>query len=162
VVDIVNSSGLRAAQLHGHESAEATRFVRSRIPVVFKAFSADDPALDRAGDFGTDAVLLDSPRPGSGETFDWALAERRAAQQRIVLAGGLTPDNVAEAIGQVGPWGVDVASGVEADRGEPGQKDARKVKAFIDAARAAVPAEHVERFAPYDWMQDDPAKDDAR
>lgn len=162
VADIVNGTGLRAAQLHGHESAESTRLIRSRVPLVVKAFDAADPALDRAADFGADAILLDSPRPGSGEVFDWTLAERHAARLRMILAGGLTPDNVGSAIEQVGPWGVDVASGVESDRGEPGQKDARKVKAFIDAARAAVPAEHPERelaaagpFEPYDWMQDD-------
>lgn len=156
VVDIVNTTGLRAAQLHGHESIEATRSIRSRVPLVIKAFAAADPALDRAARFGADAVLVDSAHPGSGQAFDWALAERHAARLRVVLAGGLTPDNVAEAIGRVGPWGVDVATGVEAERGEPGQKDARKVKSFIDAARAAVPAEHPtgERFEPYDWMQD--------
>lgn len=157
VVDIVNTAGLRAAQLHGHESAESTRLIRARVPMVIKAFSASDHALDRAADFGADAVLLDSPDPGSGEVFDWTLAQRRAAKLRLILAGGLTPDNVAAAIGQVGPWGVDVASGVEADRGEPGHKDARKVKAFIDAAKAAVPAEHQvgSQFEPYDWMDDE-------
>lgn len=157
VVDIVNSTGLRAAQLHGRESADATRSVRSRVPVVIKAFSAEDSALDRVVDFGADAILVDSATPGSGRVFDWALAERRAAEHRMILAGGLDPDNVAAAIAQVGPWGVDVASGVEDERGEPGQKDARKVKAFIEAAKAALPAEHTaaERFEPYDWMEDD-------
>lgn len=157
VVDIVNTAGLRAAQLHGHESAESTRLIRSRVSVVIKAFSAADHALDRAADFGADVILLDSPRPGSGQVFDWTLAERRAAKHRLILAGGLTAENVAGAIGQVGPWGVDVASGVEADRGEPGQKDARKVKAFIDAAKAAVPAQHLagQRVEPYDWMDDE-------
>lgn len=157
VVDIVNSAGLRAAQLHGHESAESTRLIRSRVPVVIKAFSAEDHALARADDFGADAILLDAAEPGSGRTFDWTLAERRAAQHRLILAGGLTPDNVRAAIEQVGPWGVDVASGVESERGEPGQKDARKVKAFIDAARAAVPADHPAGAVhePYDWMDDE-------
>lgn len=157
VVEIVNSTGLRAAQLHGHESAESTRLIRSRVPIVIKAFAATDPALDRAKDFGADALLIDSPQAGSGVTFDWSLATRRAARQRVVLAGGLSPDNVAAAIAQVGPWGVDVATGVEADRGEPGQKDARKVKAFIDAARAAVPLVHESGVdhGPYDWMEDE-------
>jgi len=162
VVDIVNTAGLRAAQLHGHESVDVTRSIRSRVPLVIKAFAAADPALDRAARFGADAVLIDSQHPGSGEAFDWTLAEPRAARSRVILAGGLTPDNVADAIGQVGPWGVDVATGVEAERGEPGQKDARKVKSFIDAARAAVPAERSsgDGFEPYDWMQDEDAADD--
>ncbi|QXC62544.1 phosphoribosylanthranilate isomerase [Aquihabitans sp. G128] len=161
VVDIVNSTGLRAAQLHGHESAESTRLIRARVPLVIKAFPAGDRGLDHAADYGADALLIDSPRPGSGETFDWGLAAQLPPGQRVILAGGLTPENVAAAIGQVGPWGVDVASGVESERGEPGQKDARKVKAFIDAAKAAVPAEHAGALdpagsvLPYDWMQDD-------
>ncbi|CAN5419467.1 phosphoribosylanthranilate isomerase [soil metagenome] len=159
VVDIVNSTGLRAAQLHGHESAESTRLIRSRVPLVIKAFPAGDRGLDDPDSYGADALLIDSPRPGSGETFDWDLADRLPPGHRIILAGGLTPENVADAIGTVGPWGVDVASGVEAARGEPGQKDARKVKAFIDAAKAAVPRmrdlDPVGGALPYDWMQDD-------
>lgn len=160
VVDIVNTAGLRAAQLSGHESAEATRSVKSRVPMVIKAFPAGDPALARVEEFGADVVMLDGARPGSGETFDWSLAVEVAATHQTLLAGGLHPDNVADAIAHVGPWGVDVATGVEAERGEPGQKDARKVRAFIQAARAAVPAEHpigerFERFEPYDWKSDD-------
>lgn len=159
VADIVLGAGLRAAQLSGHESAEATRQVRSRVPVVIKAFPAGDPALDRVDEFGADVVMIDSPRPGSGEVFDWSLAEGRPDGHRLLLAGGLTPDNVADAIRQVRPWGVDVATGVEADRGEPGQKDARRVKAFIEAAKAALPPdpEHLadpSPFGPYDWMED--------
>lgn len=157
VVEIVNSAGLRAAQLHGRESAETTRWVRQRVPFVIKAFAAGDPALEHAAGYGADAVIVDSPHPGSGEVFDWSLAEGAPDGLRVVLAGGLTPDNVADAIAQVGPWGVDVATGVESDRGEPGQKDPHKLKAFIDAARAAAPAGHrpAERVAPYDWMEDD-------
>lgn len=161
VIDIVNSAGLRAAQLHGHESAETSRLIRARVPLVIKAFPAGDPGLDHVDDYGADAVLIDSPRPGSGEVFDWSLAEGRPDGRRVILAGGLTPDNVADAIRQVGPWGVDVASGVESDRGEPGQKDARKVKAFVDAARAARPPQEprptddLDGFGPYDWMEDD-------
>jgi phosphoribosylanthranilate isomerase len=157
VIDIVNSAGLRAAQLHGHESAEATRFIRQRVPFVIKAFAAGDPALADAASYGADAILIDSPRPGSGEVFDWTLAEGAPDGQRVILAGGLTPENVAGAIARVAPWGVDVASGVEAERGEPGQKDAHKVKAFIEAAQAAEPAGYRagETEGPYDWMLDD-------
>ncbi len=156
VIDIVNATGLRAAQLHGRENAEATRLVRSRVPIVFKAFPAGDPRLDRASEYGADAILIDSASPGSGRVFDWSLAQRRPDGQRMILAGGLTPDNVAEAIARVRPWGVDVASGVEADRGEPGQKDARRVMAFVEAAKSADPrADENEGYEPFDWMQDD-------
>jgi phosphoribosylanthranilate isomerase len=157
VVDIVNGAGLRAAQLHGHESAESTRLVRSRVPLVIKAFPAGDRGLDRADDYGADALLIDAARPGSGQTFDWELARRLPEGHRVILAGGLTPVNVADALAPLGPGGVDVSTGVEDSRGEPGQKDARKVKAFIDAAKAAVaPArDPAGGVLPYDWMQDD-------
>ncbi len=161
VIDIVNATGLRAAQLHGHESVDTTRAIRSRVPLVIKAFPAGDPGLDHVDDYGADVILIDSPRPGSGEVFDWSLAEGRPDGHRVILAGGLTPDNVADAVRQVGPWGVDVASGVESARGEPGQKDARKVKAFVEAARSASPPQalrpdaDLDGFGPYDWMEDD-------
>ena len=159
VVEIVNSAGLRGAQLHGHESAETTRWIRERVPFVIKAFAAGDPNLDHAASYGADAILIDSPRPGSGEVFDWTLAEGRPDGLKVILAGGLTPGNVADAVRRVQPWGVDVATGVEAERGEPGQKDAHKVRGFIEAARsAAVPEAEFGpdpgSGGPFDWMQD--------
>lgn len=158
VVDIVNHAGLKAAQLHGHESVDATKYVKGHIPVVLKAFAAGDPTIERAADFGADAIVLDAARPGSGEVFDWDLADLVPDGLRVVLAGGLTPENVADAVTRVKPWGVDVATGVESDRGEPGAKDALKVKAFIERAKAAavdviddgVEIEH----GPYDWQTD--------
>src|SRR5436190_3784081 len=135
VVEIVNTAGLRAAQLHGHETPEQSRFVRDRVPLLIQAFRAGDPAVARAFDYGADAILLDGATPGSGQIFDWSLAEAPDGV-RVILAGGLTAGNVAQAIAQVHPWGVDVASGVEAS---PGHKDALKVRAFIAAARRAEP-----------------------
>src|SRR4029077_19664519 len=105
VVEIVNTVGLRAAQLHGHETIETTKLVRSKILFVIKGFPAGDPALERADAFGADAILIDSHAPGSGEMFDWSLAEGAPSNRRVILAGGLTPENVAEAIEQVKPWG---------------------------------------------------------
>ncbi len=155
VTEIVNSAGLKAAQLSGHEKPDATRWVRGRVPFVIQGFTAGDRNLDRADDYGADAILIDSQTPGSGELFDWSLAEGAPAGRRVIMAGGLTPENVADAIDLIGPWGVDVATGVEVDDGEPGRKDPRKVRAFIANANAAAPADYESaRDAPYDWMED--------
>jgi phosphoribosylanthranilate isomerase len=156
VVQIVNGTGLRGAQLHGRETAEATRYVAERVPFTIKAFSASDPALARADEFGVDTVLVDGARPGSGELWDWELLDTLPSGLRLVLAGGLTPDNVAEAVQVVSPWGVDSASGVERDAGAPGgRKDPRKVRRFVANARAAAP-ETVPGpdLRPYDWIDD--------
>ena len=92
--------------------------------------------------------------PGSGQIFDWTLSEGVPAGARLILAGGLTPENVGDAIAAVQPWGVDVSSGVEVDGGEPGQKDARKVRAFVANARAADPAEPHYEGDLYDWSEE--------
>ncbi len=155
VAQIVNRAGLRAAQLHGHESSTDTEFVRARVPFVIKAFAAGDRELDKADRYPADAILIDSPRPGSGEVFDWSLAEGAPPGRRIIMAGGLTPENVGDAIARVNPWGVDVATGVEAVDGEPGRKDPSKVRRFIANARAAEPPGYRSDYeAPYDWMED--------
>src|SRR5256885_14582925 len=65
VVEVVNGAGLRAAQLHGHETPEQAHFVKERVSVLFQAFVAGDPAIRKARDYGADAVMLDSPSPGS-------------------------------------------------------------------------------------------------
>lgn len=155
VVDIVHHAGLRAAQLHGQETPEQTAYVRERVPFVIQGFAAGDPLLDQADRYVADAILIDSPRPGSGDVFDWSLAEGAPPGRRIVMAGGLTPENVADAIERVQPWGVDVATGVEALDGAAGQKDPRKVRAFVLNARAAEQPNYESAFsAPYDWVQD--------
>jgi phosphoribosylanthranilate isomerase len=153
VVDIVLGAGLAAAQLHGHESVEATRFVRQRVKVVIKAFPGGDPELGNVNDYQADIVLLDSASPGSGRVFDWSLAEGVPSGHRVLLAGGLNPGNVAEAIRRVRPWGVDVATGVES---APGVKDPVALRAFVNAAKGAAPPEHESHDAPpFDWMMDD-------
>ena len=153
VVEICNTVGLSAAQLSGHETVDQTKHVRSKVPFVIKAFAAGDPTLERADDFGADVVMIDSHAPGSGEVFDWSLAEGAPSNRRVLLAGGLTPDNVADAIARVRPWGVDVATGVEES---PGHKDARKVRDFIRNAKAAAPKRyHGDDFArPFDWQEE--------
>lgn len=133
VVEIVSGMGLRGAQLHGRETPEQVGWVAQRVPVTIKAFGVGDPRLERAEEYSVDAVLIDSHTPGSGTVFDWSLAESIPAGQRVILAGGLTAENVVQAIDQVKPWGVDVSSGVES---APGRKDPLKLRYFINAAKA--------------------------
>jgi len=155
VVERVDAAGLRAAQLHGHESPEATRWVAARVPVVIKAFPGGSPLIEQWGDYGADVLMIDSPRPGSGEIFDWSLAEDAPRGARLLLAGGLTPENVGAAIEKVQPWGVDAATGLERDDGPAGSKDAVKVRRFVAAARAAEPdGFRSESELPYDWMSE--------
>lgn len=151
VAEIVNGIGLRAAQLHGHESAEQARWIAERVPVLIRAFPAGSPAIVDAVDYGADVVMIDAPSPGSGQVFDWRLADGVPDGVRLIVAGGLTPDNVGEAIAAVHPWGVDVCTGVETS---PGIKNALKVKDFVAAAKAAgeLPYEGGDEL-PYDWEE---------
>jgi phosphoribosylanthranilate isomerase len=118
------------AQLHGHETPAHCRAVAKYLPVI-KALPADTRA--NAADYPVTAFLLDTPSPehgGTGRTFDWdlAVAFKKRTNRPMILSGGLTPENVAEAIRVVQPYGVDVSSGVEAS---PGRKDHAKLRDFI-------------------------------
>lgn len=148
VVDVVNHAGLTGAQLHGHETPATSKYVRERVGLVIKAFPAGSPRLADADAFGADLVLVDAPSPGSGRLVDFSMLEGLVDASRLVLAGGLTPDNVTEAIHRVQPYGVDVATGVESS---PGVKDPLKLAAFIAAARAAAPAPTEPPDDPLDW-----------
>src|SRR4051812_5122595 len=135
VVEMVNAAGLHGVQLHGHETPAEGKWVRQRVQFLIQAFSAGDRMLERVEEYtAADAILIDSAAPGSGEVFDWVLAEGLPLDRRVILAGGLTPENVGDAVHRVHPWGVDVATGVERS---PGQKDASKVMRFINNAREA-------------------------
>lgn len=136
---------LSIVQLHGDEGPSYANEVARRTGAkVIKAQSvrlASDVVAIQA--FHTDFHLLDAHREGlrggTGETFDWTMLNRRHSTVPLILAGGLTPDNVAEAIAATRPWAVDVASGVES---APGIKDPEKMKAFAGAVRGtAAPAE---------------------
>ena len=127
------SGAIDLAQLHGDETPDfCDRFAGRYI----KALRLRDGAsLVRMGDYRCDLVLVDADTAGyggSGQRADVGLAAQAAAARRVILAGGLTPDNVAEAVEQVNPYGVDVAGGVER---EPGVKDWMKVAAFVQAAK---------------------------
>lgn len=145
VAHTANSLGLRAVQLHGSESPEDTRWLAQRLPQVIKAFAATDPALLRAEEYGAHRLLIDSVTPGSGKVFDWAVLEGAPLDRPYILAGGLDPGNVADAVRAVRPWGIDVATGVEAS---PGKKDPAKLRLFLARARAADPTADVAGFGP--------------
>jgi phosphoribosylanthranilate isomerase len=133
--------GLDAVQLHGDEDAVVLAAIARTGVAVWKAVSVAGAAdIDGVARVPVTTVLLDAPSPGrggSGQRFDWALARQaveRYPEHQIALAGGLTADNVAEAIAAVQPWAVDVASGVER---APGVKDPDRVRAFVAAVVAA-------------------------
>ena len=154
VIDIVRKTGLTGAQLHGHETVAQTTMVADALPLVIQAFPAGDRTIGRARDYPVELIIIDNPTPGSGQLFDWSLTDGLPDGKKLILAGGLGPENVADAIARVRPWGVDVSSGVEA---APGIKDARKVRAFIINARqaaASVPVYQAQAGAPYDWQEE--------
>jgi phosphoribosylanthranilate isomerase len=134
--------GLSMIQLHGDEGpafcAEAARRTGCKVIKAIRVRSGAD--IQAVGPFHTDYHLLDSYVPGqpggTGETFAWELAAAHRGTVPVILSGGLTPDNVGDAIGAVRPFAVDVASGVER---APGEKDPAKLEAFAAAVRSAVP-----------------------
>jgi phosphoribosylanthranilate isomerase len=136
VVEIAQHSGMSGVQLSGHETAQHTAWIRQRIPFVIKGFTAGDDKVAQGAEYGADVLLLDGANPGSGQVFDWALSGLAPQGIPLMIAGGLTPENVAGAISSIHPWGVDVSSGVERS---PGVKDAVKVREFIERAKAADP-----------------------
>ena len=137
VTEAIAACGLNLLQFHGDETPEfCTRFGLMSM----KALRVRDAAsLAQLAQYHTDAFLLDAYSAkglgGTGETFNWDLAlEAKKMGRPVFLAGGLTPENVAAAVQQVRPFGVDVSSGVEVS---PGKKDHAKVRAFIAAVRSA-------------------------
>jgi phosphoribosylanthranilate isomerase len=137
VIEIANQIGLRAVQLHGVESIDDTQWVATRAGLTIKAFPAGHRNLERFSEYGAQVLMIDGASPGSGELFDWRLAEGVIDPRRLMVSGGLRPENVGAAIAHLHPWGVDVCSGVEAS---PGVKDPGKLREFISAAHAAARA----------------------
>ena len=137
--EIVDECGIDLIQLSGGEPWSACLLANRQVIKVLHvgADEAAAAALSRIETASAMAVMLDKGSDaafgGTGETLDWAVAAEVAAAMPVWLAGGLTPENVAEAIRAVRPWAVDVSSGVEAE----GMKDAAKIRAFIEAARGA-------------------------
>ena len=125
---------LGAVQLHGAEPPGYAEALRPAVRVIKVFTFAPDLTPDTLRRFPADAVLLDGLTPGSGETFLWEEAAALKGFPNLVLAGGLTPDNVATAIRSLQPYAVDIASGVER---AIGLKDHVKVQDFVRAAQAA-------------------------
>jgi len=128
---VVEFTGLDMVQLHGSESPEYCRKINTKVIKRFPVLKNDTAeALDlRMEKYQVSAYLLD-PGAGSGEIFDWKIA--KGIDRPLIIAGGLTPENVREVIGLLDPYGVDVSSGVEKALG---RKDREKVKKFILEAR---------------------------
>ncbi|WP_128643963.1 phosphoribosylanthranilate isomerase [Streptomyces sp. SS] len=132
---IAGELGFGALQLHGTAYQEDDFAVAAGIfPRLWRATSLSDRPDTRVGAYGEEVLLLDSPQAGSGEPWDLSLLESGRPRGTWLLAGGLTPENVAEAIGRACPWGVDVSSGVESSRGV---KDHQRIRAFVAAAKEA-------------------------
>jgi phosphoribosylanthranilate isomerase len=130
---IAAETGIQVFQLHGDEPPGLC----SRLPLpVVKAVPVDQVStLSKLLSYEVQAFLLDTPSRGYGGTgrpFDWSLAEGVSEAAPVILAGGLTPENVADAVRAVRPWAVDVASGVESS---PGVKDADRMLRFVTAVR---------------------------
>ena len=134
--DMTSFLNLDGVQLHGSEDARYCRKVKG---TVIKAVRVSSPAdLEGLDEFDVSAYLLDARVEGflggSGQTFPWTLAKEFCRDQTVFVAGGLTPENVGDAVRTLAPYGVDAASGVEA---EPGIKDPGLMERFIRAARCA-------------------------
>jgi phosphoribosylanthranilate isomerase len=138
ICEILDDCGLDLAQLSGDEPADLLAALGER---AFKALRPASPEAAQAGILAygcasrpAPAFLLDASRPGqyggSGQVADWDLARALSVRHPFLLAGGLRPENVAAAVRRVRPWGVDVASGVEA---QPGRKDPAALNAFVSA-----------------------------
>lgn len=132
---VAGGIGADVVQLHGTayrpDDVAAVTAAGARVWRATSVTSADEVAV---GSWGEEALLLDSPDPGSGRRWDFAVLEGRPLRGRWMLAGGLDPENVAEAVASARPWGVDVSSGVES---APGVKDLDRIRAFVAAAKSA-------------------------
>jgi phosphoribosylanthranilate isomerase len=134
IMYLVHALQLTAVQLHGDETPKQLNYLEDDLPVI-KAFRvgpgfsiSNFKGFRRASYLLLDAAAKKDQFGGTGKTFDWSIAQKAVAKHKIILAGGLTPENVGEAIRTVRPYAVDVASGVES---RPGIKDPGKLRAFF-------------------------------
>jgi len=135
--DFAVSVGLHAVQLHGNETPDYCSMIQ-RVKVI-KTFRVDSNfRVDTLRGYGSGTFLLDGCAPGTGRSFDRELAFGANAFGSIIIAGGLTPDNVSSVVSTLHPFAVDVASGVES---KPGKKDYDKMRRFIEAVQRTDVAE---------------------
>ena len=131
---VADQCGLDMVQLHGEESPDYCTAVKRRVIKAFRV--KDESSLNDMPNYPVAGYLLDAWSPvahgGTGTTFNWDIAAKAAASHAVILAGGLTPENVAGAISAVRPYAVDVSSGVES---APGSKDAGKVTVFCQSTK---------------------------
>ncbi|TLS47877.1 phosphoribosylanthranilate isomerase [Streptomyces montanus] len=135
VRSLADRAGIRAVQLHGPDDRAYYDDLATGGWTLIRA-AAFGNQVPRCGDMGEDILLLDAPVPGSGVPWDWTGKPPAAPGEKWLLAGGLTPDNVRDAVDATCPWGVDVSSGVERSRGV---KDPALITAFITSARDRCP-----------------------
>jgi phosphoribosylanthranilate isomerase len=133
VRSLANLTGVRAIQLHGHEERGHFTQLSEGGWKLIRGTPYREP-VPRCGQMGEDILLLDAPTPGAGIPWDWTRTTFRSPGAEWLLAGGLAPGNVAEAVQATRPWGVDVSSGIESTRGV---KEPALIEAFVKAARAA-------------------------
>ena len=135
ILTAIQVSRVSAIQLHGEETPDQVVGFPCNVTKAFRVKEHFDPAVMEHYDVS--ACLLDAYSPmaygGTGQTFDWELARKAAGARPVILSGGLTPENVGQAIRTARPFAVDVASGVELS---PGVKDAVKIREFVAAVRA--------------------------
>jgi phosphoribosylanthranilate isomerase len=146
-LELLRELGVDRLQLHGDEPASD---IGALSPHAYKALRvADAGDVANALSFPGHPLLVDAKVPGqlggTGQALDWPLVEPLARARPLILAGGLSPENVASAVSVVQPWGVDVASGVEL-ASDPRRKDIEKMRRFVAAARAASRAERTSDF----------------
>jgi len=130
LIDALLERGCPCLQFHGQETSRDLAPYRGRAHLV-KALRVSHPDHLRP-DYPVDEYLLDGARPGYGQPFEWSWLRQHRPARPFYLAGGLTPENVAQAIAEVAPLGVDVSSGVEE---APGHKCADKLRRFVSNAR---------------------------
>lgn len=137
VLQTASEVGLDLAQLHGDETPETVAAIRGAgLPVIKALRVRNAEALAEIQSYGADLIMLDAwsarVRGGTGETFDWGLAKSVKGRGNIVVSGGLTPENVREAIEFFEPYGVDASSSLEE---KPGKKSGERVRRFVRAAK---------------------------